>query len=144
MTKAEECAIKYYPHDKFQGELGDSLRFAVMQGYEQALQDNNEIEREMCTLSWWEERGWIMIPPNVTLKGIEGLLLTVRDKIKWNERNGVREQLPSLTIEDIERLHTFLYAVKNNKSGCFTFTRLSDEQYGEVLRRFNEQRNGNN
>lgn len=42
----------------------------------------------------------------------------------------------SLTIEDLELLHTFLYAVKNNKQGTFTFTRLSDEQYKEVLRRF--------
>lgn len=83
MTQAEECAVKHYPHDKFQGELGDSLRFAVMQGYKQASKDL------------------------------------------------------ALSIEDIERLHTFLYAVKNNKSGCFTFTRLSDEQYQEVLKRFN-------
>lgn len=28
-------------------------------------------------------------------------------------------------------------AIKNNKQGAFTFTRLSDEQYKEVLRRFN-------
>ena len=42
----------------------------------------------------------------------------------------------SLTIEDLELLHTFLYAIKNNKQGMFTFTRLSDEQYKEVLRRF--------
>ena len=47
----------------------------------------------------------------------------------------------SLTIDDIEKIHTFLYAIKNNKTGLFTFTRLSDEQYTEVLRRFNEQRN---
>ena len=46
----------------------------------------------------------------------------------------------ALTIEDLELLHTFLYAVKNNKQGCFTFTRLSYEQYQEVLRRFNVQR----
>lgn len=43
-----------------------------------------------------------------------------------------------LTIKDLELLHIFLYAVKNNKQGVFTFTRLSDEQYNEVLRRFNE------
>jgi len=43
----------------------------------------------------------------------------------------------AMTIDDLELLHTFLYAVKNNKQGCFTFTRLSDEQYQEVLRRFN-------
>lgn len=43
-----------------------------------------------------------------------------------------------LTIKDLELLHIFLYAVKNNKQGAFTFTRLSDEQYNEVLRRFKE------
>ncbi|MBR4756456.1 MAG: hypothetical protein IK076_05895 [Bacteroidales bacterium] len=43
-----------------------------------------------------------------------------------------------LTIEDIEKIHTFLYAIKNNKQGVFTFTRLSDGQYNEVLRRFKE------
>jgi hypothetical protein len=48
----------------------------------------------------------------------------------------------ALTIDDLERLHTFLYAVKNNKQGCFTFTRLSNEQYKEVLRRFNEYKEG--
>ena len=47
----------------------------------------------------------------------------------------------ALTIEDIELLHTFLYAVKNNKQGVFTFTRLSNEQYEEVLRRFREMKN---
>lgn len=47
----------------------------------------------------------------------------------------------ALTIEDIELLHTFLYAIKNNKHGCFTFTRLSNEQYEEVLRRFRETKN---
>lgn len=44
----------------------------------------------------------------------------------------------ALTINDLELLHTFLYAIKNNKQGCFTFTRLSNEQYEEILRRFNE------
>lgn len=42
----------------------------------------------------------------------------------------------ALSIDDIEKIHTFLYAVKNNKHGVFTFTRLSDEQYKEILRRF--------
>ena len=46
----------------------------------------------------------------------------------------------ALTVEDMERIHTFLYAIKNNKSGAFTFTRLSDEQYQEAIRRYNEWR----
>ena len=45
-----------------------------------------------------------------------------------------------LDIKDIELLHTFLYAVKYNKQGAFTFSRLSDEQYQEVLDRFNKNR----
>ena len=45
-----------------------------------------------------------------------------------------------LTWENIEKIHSFLYAVKNNKDGNFTFTRLSKEQYEEVLQRFNELR----
>ena len=48
------------------------------------------------------------------------------------------EQDNELTIEDMERIHTFLYAIKNNKRGCFTFTRLSDEQYQEAITRFKE------
>ena len=46
----------------------------------------------------------------------------------------------ALTIKDMERIHTFLYAIKNNKQGQFTFTRLTDEQYEEAIRRFNEYR----
>lgn len=49
-----------------------------------------------------------------------------------------KEKMAGLSIHDLELLHTFLYAVKNNKHGAFTFTRLSDEQYEEVLRRFNK------
>lgn len=61
----------------------------------------------------------------------------------YPERDGYRkgyEQVEkdlALTIDDLEAIHTFLYVVKNNKTGCFTFTRLSDEQYEEVLKRFN-------
>ena len=47
------------------------------------------------------------------------------------------EREDALTIADIEMLHALLYAVKNNKQIAFTFTSLSDEQYEEVLRRFN-------
>ncbi len=49
-----------------------------------------------------------------------------------------KEKDLSLTIDDIERIHTLIYAVKNNKKGAFTFTRLSDEQYEEVLKRYKE------
>ena len=62
------------------------------------------------------------------------------DRLTYQEGYEQAEKDLALTIEDIELLHTFLYAVKNNKQGAFTFTRLSDEQYQEVLRRFNERK----
>lgn len=58
------------------------------------------------------------------------------ERISFQEGYEQAEKHLSLTIEDIEKIHTFLYAVKNNKQGVFTFARLSDEQYKEVLRRF--------
>ena len=45
-----------------------------------------------------------------------------------------------LDIKDVQLLHTFIYAVKYNKQGAFTFSRLSNEQYEEVLHRFNQNR----
>lgn len=56
-----------------------------------SLQQDKDV-LDLCSQVWWEDRGWIMIPPNVTLKGIENLLERVRDKIKWNEENGIKEQ----------------------------------------------------
>lgn len=62
--------------------------------------------------------------------------VNIVERISFQEGYKQAEKDLSLTIEDLELLHTFLYAAKNNKQGAFTFTRLSDEQYKEVLRRF--------
>lgn len=39
----------------------------------------------------------------------------------------------TLTTKDLIILHSLLYAVKNKKQGAFTFRRLSDKQYEEIL-----------
>jgi len=44
----------------------------------------------------------------------------------------------ALTIDDIERIDIFLCAIRSNKSGAFTFRKLSDEQYQAVLCRVNQ------
>lgn len=62
------------------------------------------------------------------------------DRAKYRAGYEQAEKDLALTIQDLELLHVFLYAVKNNKQGVFTFTRLSDEQYAEVLKRFKEAR----
>lgn len=73
--------------------------------------------------------------------GIDRVISMVNRKNGYIQGYMQAEKDLALTIEDIELLHTFLYAIKNNKHGCFTFTRLSNEQYEEVLRRFRETKN---
>lgn len=57
-------------------------------------------------------------------------------RVAYKQGYSQAEKDLALTIDDIERIHTFLYAIKHNKQGVFTFTRLSDEKYQEVLKRF--------
>lgn len=91
-----------------------------------------------------EERGYEALPPRWRKtrdgKGKVDSALPVR-KFYIRAYEQAEKDL-SLTIDDIEKIHTFLYAIKNNKQGVFTFTRLSDEQYKEVLRRFKAIKEG--
>lgn len=73
--------------------------------------------------------------PHFTAENMDDVIKARKFFAKGYEQS---EKDHELTIEDLELLHTFLYAVKNNKQGVFTFTRLSDEQYNEVLKRFKE------
>ena len=66
---------------------------------------------------------------------LEDIRDLARHFAEWGAEH-LRDSMKMIDIEDIEKIHTFLYAIKNNKQGVFTFTRLSDEQYKEVLRRF--------
>ena len=52
-------------------------------------QDEKAVELEMCSQAYWEERGWMMIPPDVTLKGIESLLEQVRKKLQQEQPEGL-------------------------------------------------------
>ena len=85
---------------------------------------------ELDEITWSSEK--------VFRTDIEYIRKDLYDALKKKQGYEQSEKDNALTIEDLELLHTFLYAVKNNKQGAFTFTRLSDEQYNEVLRRFKE------
>lgn len=83
--------------------------------------------------------------PDPKLEDYDDILVyrTDRDNASMGRINVVRvyeqaEKDLALTIADIYRIHVFLYAVKNNKQGAFTFQRLKDEQYQDVLEKFNK------
>lgn len=80
------------------GKLTLSL-LAEIKGIIASLQQDKDV-LDLCSRVWWEDRGWMMIPPNITLKGLEGLLERVRHKIKWNKENGIKEQeQPEVDLE---------------------------------------------
>lgn len=133
MTKAEAFAMQYGYYDK---EKKHACCIGYNAGYKQAEKD---INKEMM-----DKMAKIMEKKN------EAVLSDIDYKIYFEPAAGFdigsavvyhnNKVVDELTIKDLELLHTFLYAVKNNKQGAFTFTRLSDEQYNEVLRRFKENR----
>lgn len=53
-------------------------------------QDETQVDKMLCSQVWWEEQGWIMIPPNVTIEGIDSLLKQVRKKLQQEQLEGQR------------------------------------------------------
>lgn len=45
-------------------------------------QDETQVDKILCSQVWWEEQGWIMIPPDTTIEGIDSLLKQVRKKLQ--------------------------------------------------------------
>lgn len=102
--------------------------------------DKVHLEMEIATyLQDWDDDDEIGLHLSTDNGSIPIELEDIRDLARhfaeWGAEH-LRDSTKMIDIEDIEKIHTFLYAVKNNKNGVFTFTRLSDEQYKEVLRRF--------
>ena len=77
-----EQVSEFYP--RYADNFLDNAVINVINGIKTFIaslqQDEKAVELEMCSQAYWEERGWMMIPPDVTLKGIESLLEQVRKK----------------------------------------------------------------
>lgn len=122
MTKAEENSKK---------AISYPVKVLYWNGIPQIKPDGEHQEELFFFLSQFQENTKL----NITLSEED---INTIERISYQEGYEQSEKDHELTIKDLELLHTFLYAVKNNKQGIFTFTRLSDEQYSEVLRRFKE------
>ena len=48
-------------------------------------QDETQVDKMLCSQVWWEEQGWIMIPPDATIEGIDSLLKQVRKKFQQKQ-----------------------------------------------------------
>ena len=103
-------ADKEHPTDI---ELRDLGMYMALEGLVDDLdslqQDKESVELELCSQTWWEERGWIMIPPDATIEGIDSLLKQVRKKLQRGqpemdleeEMDRFFEEMPILEHENI-------------------------------------------
>lgn len=48
-------------------------------------QDETQVDKILCSQAWWLEQGWIMIPPNATIEGIDSLLRQVKKKLQLEQ-----------------------------------------------------------
>lgn len=69
-----------------EGDYADGVRFAIRHFIFllDSLQQDKET-LELCSKIWWEEQGWIMIPPDATIEGIDSLLKQVRKKLQQEQ-----------------------------------------------------------
>ena len=66
------------------GIVPDALE--EVEGFIDSLQQDKEtLMLEMCNQSFWEDSGYIMIPPDVTIEGIESLLKQVKKKLQQEQ-----------------------------------------------------------
>ena len=145
--RAEQKALEAYPKVE-NGKIWTSTfgvievdkyapeRKAFQKGYEQAEKDiNKEMMDRMEKYKEMQEKA-LLADHNYGIHIDPALGSDYGSVVVYNKDKIVNQ----LTIQDLELLHTFLYAVKNNKHGAFTLKKLSHEQYQEVLNSFNKRK----
>ena len=68
-------------------------------------QDETQVDKMLCSQVWWEEQGWIMIPPDATIEGIDSLLNQVRKKLQ-QEQPSLPSDLDEAAVDYANRLAT--------------------------------------
>ena len=63
----------------------EDMKMEVLNIIDSLQQDETQVDRMLCSQAWWEEQGWIMIPPDATIEGIDSLLRQVRKKFQQEQ-----------------------------------------------------------
>lgn len=88
----KDCPLQYQ-------YMADGLDIAE-QFVDSLQQDETQVDKMLCSQVWWEEQGWIMIPPDATIEGINSLLKQVRKKLQ-QEPIEKDEEIEKLIVRDI-------------------------------------------
>lgn len=102
LAKAENDEKKAFTKKDAAGHLAAVTKTAVCVKIKKliaTLQQDKET-LELCSQVWWEDRGWIMIPPDVTLSGIESLLNQIKRKRELGQDE--EQEQPEVDLEKEE------------------------------------------
>jgi len=61
------------------------MKMVVLDIIDSLQQDETQVDKMLCSQVWWEEQGWIMIPPDATIEGIDSLLMEVKKKLQQEQ-----------------------------------------------------------
>lgn len=99
--------------------LGGGQQTVIINAYEKILdlidahrQDKKSVELELCSQAWWEERGWMMIPPDITVEGVDSILKQVRKKLSQDHQE---EELTTFEEKVKELIRTYPVATRENR-----------------------------
>lgn len=95
LRKEIEFAKTVYEHpnrvvhgvaDAFRQDGRAAMCDDILKKIDSLQQDDTQVDKMLCSQTWWEEQGWIMIPPDATIKGIDSLLKQVRKKLQQEQQ----------------------------------------------------------
>lgn len=94
----KDCPLQYQ-------YMADGLDIAE-QFIDSLQQDETQVDRMLCSQVWWEEQGWIMIPPDATIEGIDSLLKQVRKKLQEQPEVELEKEIDDFldNIEGVPRM----------------------------------------
>jgi hypothetical protein len=119
LAKSKNDEEKAFAKKDAAGHLAAVTKTAVcvkIKKFISTLQQDKET-LELCSQVWWEDRGWIMIPPNVTLSGIESLLNQIKRKRELGQDEEQKQPEFDLDREiDLSiRLMPGVHSLENNE-----------------------------
>ena len=78
------------PEKEFADEWdGHTPQEAAERLHKYLQQDETQVDKMLCSQVWWEEQGWIMIPPDATIEGIDSLLKQIRKKLQQESTSDI-------------------------------------------------------
>lgn len=108
----------------------------ILKRIDSLQQDETQVDKMLSSQIWWEEQGWIMIPPDATVEGIDSLLREVKKKLQqeqpevYLEKEIIRYQREVMdrdtTVRDVA-LHFFELGQKEMRK------RLSNPEYNKAV-----------